>query len=232
MDLPPARPILREPRTDKSGKPPSRALLPVASPPLNPKPKRILVLDTESALRWFWYDDKGTNRMMMWVAQWVDASQPIGQIILPQIVLADSAKRYVGLPVTDRVTALNDLREVIEQADLLVGHNVRAFDYRTINGEMLLAGLPPLPERLMHDTLRDQKKTSKQSRSLGNLLPRLTKDVEKQNVHPMVWEQAFNEYEPGALREVWNRCVSDVMGHWELHKTLKGTGWLKPPRKC
>lgn len=231
-DLPPARPIIREPRTvpQTDEEKQARRLAPVASAPINPKPERILIFDTEAALRWFWYDDKGTNRMMMWVAQWVDSSTPVGRIILPKIVLEDSRKRYVGLPVTDRVTALNDFREIYEQADLLIGHNVRNFDYATINGEMLLLGLPPLKSRPMHDTLRDMKKAAKQSRSLGNLLPRITDDTEKEHVHPMVWEQAFNDFDPAALREVWNRCVTDVMGHWELHKVLKSTGWLKPPR--
>lgn len=181
-------------------------------------------------MRWWWYDDKGTRRLGMWVAQWIDNSIPFGAVILPEIILRHAKDRYVGLPVCSREEALAWLRQNFEKAELIVGHNVHGFDVATINGEMLLLGLPPLPSRPVHDTLKDQARSGGQSRSLGNLLPRVG-GQEKPHVHPSVWEAAFNDYDPRALREVWDRCVSDVMGHWELHQALLKQGWLKPPRK-
>ena len=233
MDLPPIAPLLltESKEEKKEAAPPPTRKLPPLGPPRTWKPERILVLDTESALRWFWYDDKGTNRTMMWVAQWVESEMPIGRIILPSIVLQDSPKRYVGLPVCDRITALNEFREIWTEAHLIIGHNVRGFDYVTMNGEMLVNNLPSLPSRMMHDTLRDMKKTAKQSRSLGNLMTRRTPSVKKPSVEPKVWEAAFNEYDPVAIREVWDRCVADVMGHYVLHQDLKNARWLNPPRK-
>jgi hypothetical protein len=182
-------------------------------------------------MRWWWYDDKGTRRLQLWVAQWLDNTTPFGCVILPRILLEDSSHRYVGLPVCARTTALAMFRDAYEEADVLVGHNVRGFDYATINGEMLIAGLPPLSRKEMHDTLRDQRRSGGQSRSLGNLLPRVGTSADKPSVHPSTWESAFNDYEPDALREVWNRCVADVMGHYELHTALRRQGWLKPARK-
>lgn len=199
-------------------------------PKISSSPKRILVLDTETAMRWFWYDGKGTRRLQMIVGQWADNSSPFGWIILPRILLEDSLERYVGLPVTDRVTALENFRTQFEKADLVVGHNVRSFDFGTLNGERLLAELPRMLGRPIHDTLRDMHKVDGQSRSLDNLTGRRLEGVEKPHVHPKVWEAAFNDYEPAALREVWNRCTADVMLHWELHQDLLSNGWLKAPR--
>lgn len=191
---------------------------------------KTLVLDTEVGLRWWWYDGKGTSRLGMWVGQWLHSDKPFGNIILPRIVLEDSKKRYRGLPVTDRVTALENLRTVWDEMDMCIGHNVRNFDWTGINGEMLIAGLPPLSGKPIHDTLKDMKSSSGQSRSLGNLLPRLTKDSVKDHVHPAVWEAALNDFEPKALKEVWNRCITDVMGHWELHKALVENNWMNDPK--
>jgi hypothetical protein len=56
-----------------------------------------------------------------------------------------------------------------------------------------------------------------QQRSLANRLSRLDDTVEKPHVDPVVWEAAFNEFDPTALREVYTRAVTDVQGHIDLY---------------
>ena len=181
--------------------------------------KAILALDTEVAAGWWWYDGKTTHRLMIFVGQWVDGfNMPFGWIILPKILLDTPAtrKKYHGLPVVEREEGLRLISRTIEDADVLIGHNLSGFDLGTINGELMLKNMPLLPEREVIDTLTGGPKGVFQQRSLANRLSRLDDVVEKPHVNPVVWEAAFNEFDPDALREVWHRAVTDVQGHIDL----------------
>lgn len=182
--------------------------------------KAILALDTEVAAGWWWYDGKTTHRLMIFVGQWVDdIGFPFGWIILPDILFQSRKimRQYAGLPVRKRRDALALISGTIADADVLVGHNLSGFDLGTINGELLLKNMPLLPEREVIDTLNDGPRGVFQQRSLANRLSRLDDTVEKPHVDPVVWEAAFNDYDPDALREVWTRAVTDVQGHIDLY---------------
>lgn len=185
--------------------------------------KAILALDTEVAAGWWWYDGKTTHRLMIFVGAWIDTRPgcqmpAFGKILLPDILLRHRVTKdeYRGLPVIGRRAGLEWIRGVIEDADVLVGHNLSGFDIGTINGELMLQNLPLLPEREVIDTLNDGPRGVFQQRSLANRLSRLDDTVEKPHVDPVVWEAAFNEFEPEALREVYTRAVTDVQGHIDL----------------
>jgi len=187
-------------------------------------PKSLLALDTEVANRWWWYDGKSTNRLMMFVGQWVETREgypqlpAFGWVILPDIIMQSHAmrKHYRGLPVVTRAEALRRISLTVEDADTLVGHNLTGFDIGTINGELKLLNMPLLPEREVIDTLKSAHKVIGQSMSLANRLSRLPDTVEKPHVDPVVWEAAFNEFDPDALHEVWLRATTDVQGHIDL----------------
>ena len=194
---------------------------------ISTEPKAILALDIETTPRWWWYDGKATNRVMMFVGQWVDIHLgPFGWIILPEILLEDSAHRYRGLPVAGREEALRLISATIEDADALLGHNVRDFDLPSLDGELMIANMPMLPKRAVLDTLRDTEKTAGQSRSLGNRLSRLPEAADKPHVEPVVWERAFHDFEPDALREVWERARADVQGHIDLFNNDRALGYI------
>jgi hypothetical protein len=182
--------------------------------------KALLAMDTEVAAGWWWYDGKTTHRLQVFVGQWIDSpiQLPFGWVILPDIIMGNRSmrKRYVGLPVVTRLEALRLIHATITDADTLVGHNLSGFDIGTINGELMIKNLPMLPKRTVIDTLTDGPKGVFQKRSLGDRLSRLDGTVEKPSVDPVVWEAAFNEYDPDALREVWSRAVTDVQGHIDL----------------
>jgi hypothetical protein len=183
-------------------------------------PKSVLALDTEVAAGWWWYDGKTTHRLMIFVGQWVDGiSLPFGWIILPDILFQSRKimRQYAGLPVRTRRDALALISGTIADADVLVGHNLSGFDLGTINGELMLKNMPLLPTREVVDTLNDGPKGVFQQRSLANRLSRLDDTVEKPHVDPVVWEAAFNEFDPTALREVYTRAVTDVQGHIDLY---------------
>jgi hypothetical protein len=188
--------------------------------------KSYLALDTEVAAGWWWYDGKTTHRLMIFVGQWFDPDgvagisevPPFGWILLPDILFKSKAimHQYRGLPVVTRRVGLHRITETIRMADVLVGHNLSGFDIGTINGELMLKNMPLLPEREVVDTLNNGPKGVFQQRSLANRLSRLEGTVEKPHVDPVVWEAAFNEFDPVALAEVYHRAVTDVQGHIDL----------------
>jgi hypothetical protein len=192
-------------------------------------------MDTEVATRWWWYDGKSTNRLMIFVGQWLYPDDlpghdmpPFGWIILPDILFGSRRIRnqYRGLPVTMRLQALNRIHHTIADADVLVGHNLTGFDIGTINGELKLMNLPALPERPVVDTLKSAAPVIGQSMSLANRLSRLDGTIKKPHVDPAVWEAAFNEYDPTALREVWDRACADVQGHIDLYLNDREKGYV------
>lgn len=193
------------------------------------EPKGVLAMDTEVANRWWWYDGKSTNRLMMFVGQWVgELDIPFGWILLPDILFKSRSiiADYAGMPVVKREQGLQLIRSTIEDADVLVGHNLTGFDIGTINGELKILNMPLLPERVVVDTHKGSRPVIGQSMSLANRLSRLPGTVEKPHVDPVVWEAAFNEFDPDALREVWIRAVTDVQGHIDLYLNDSEKGYL------
>ncbi len=194
---------------------------------LTSRPKALLALDTEVAAGWWWYDGKTTHRLGMFCGQFLNRDKPFGWIILPEIILgSDAVGKYEGLPVVDRETALLNIVDTVSYADALVGHNLTGFDIGTINGELKLKNLPLLPSRPVLDTLNSAKKVMGQSMSLANRLSRLDGTVKKPKVEPVVWEAAFNDYDPDALHEVWARASTDVQGHIDLFLNDSERGYM------
>jgi hypothetical protein len=183
-------------------------------------PKDILAMDTEVANGWWWYDGKSTHRLMIFVGQWLHKDEPFGWILLPDVIVKSTRsirKLYDGLPIVTRREGLTLISNTIEDADTLVGHNLTGFDIGTINGELKLQNMPLLPVREVVDTLKSAKPVMGQAMSLANRLSRLEGTVDKPHVNPVVWSAAFNDFDPDALREVWNRAVLDVQGHIDLY---------------
>jgi len=193
------------------------------------EPKALLALDTEVANRWWWYDGKSTHRLMMFVGQWVEGIDlPFGWILLPDILFGSRKimRQYKGLPVVTREDGLRRISRTIADADALVGHNLTGFDIGTINGELKLLNMDLLPPRTVYDTLNSASKVMGQSMSLANRLSRLEGTVDKPKVEPVVWEAAFNDFEPDALREVWVRACTDVQGHIDLFLNDSERGYM------
>ena len=60
--------------------------------------------------------------------------------------------------IHDDTEILKEFSKVIEQADILVGHNIDKFDIKKINGRLFLKGLPPMPSVKTLDTLKIAKR--------------------------------------------------------------------------
>lgn len=67
------------------------------------------------------------------------------------------------------IDMLDEFRQLYEAAGGVTGHYIRRHDLPILNGAMLEAGLPPLPEKLTSDTKLDLTKRSQLSASQENL---------------------------------------------------------------
>lgn len=122
---------------------------------------------------------------------------------------------------------LRAFRALYDEADILIGHNIRRFDLPLLNAEMLRHGLPALTVKLTHDTLRDIVRTKGMKRDQENLGKLLGLPTEKQHMGWQDWQDAYREQGWEGIR---SRAATDVQMHKEMWEDMRQRGWLKPPR--
>jgi len=113
---------------------------------------KILILDVELspiiAHVWALFDQNvGLNQiqkdwhLLSWAAKWHGETK---------IHYADQSKAKT---IEDDKEILISLRELIDQADIIIGHNVKRFDLKKINARMIRHGIKPFNEATILDTL-------------------------------------------------------------------------------
>jgi hypothetical protein len=119
--------------------------------------------------------------------------------------------------------------EAFEEADMVTGHYLIGHDLPVLNGSLLDAGLPPLPDKLVQDTkvhLTSRKHISASQESLSAMLgcraPKL-------HMTQQDWRRA-NRLTPDGIELAKDRCIGDVLQHMEMREKLIALGWLKPPK--
>jgi hypothetical protein len=136
--------------------------------------------------------------------------------------------RLLGEYTADEMLA--DFVEEYAAADVVTGHNVRAFDLPLLNAELLRAGLPPLPDVMVQDTWADLVKRRDMSASQKNLAEALGVRAKKLTMSQAGWAEANALTDAGLLR-VRRRVVGDVRQHVELRARMLDVGLLGPPRR-
>lgn len=156
--------------------------------PIPKKVQRVLLLDIESAPTkahvWGrWKQNVGLSQvlsegyMLTYSAKWLG----------DELIMCNRIKR----PEDDK-TIVEELAALIDQADLIVAHNLVKFDWPTIKTRMVFHGmLPPKPVRIV-DTLQIAKKAFRfPSNSLDSIAAYLGLERKLQN----------------SGMDLWNRCV-------------------------
>ena len=111
----------------------------------------------------------------------------------------------------------------VEEADILIGHNIDAFDKNFINGVLIRWNLPKLPKRYYIDTLmvaRYGMKGLLQSNSLENLADYFRLSIQKDHPSKHIWRGA-NDMEEKSIKRLRQRCISDVQINVLLWERLK-----------
>ena len=119
---------------------------------------KILLLDIESAacVGRFWRNPWSTSiirivhdtHMLSWSVKWLDGKQ-----------ITRSLPDYKGYKAGSRddKALVEELCGILEQADIVVGHNLKKFDLPYIKGRAVINGLRPIKKLAIYDT-RDAAK--------------------------------------------------------------------------
>lgn len=117
--------------------------------------------------------------------------------------------------------AAESFRKLWEEADIVVGHNIRRHDKKLLDGFYTTLDLPVLPRRRAIDTYLDQPKMAGLSRSLENLCARWGCPERKIHMPEHAWEFAYDGV-PEYVDLMRERCESDVrINIWLYHELLR-----------
>lgn len=119
---------------------------------------------------------------------------------------------------------VREVAGVLNGYEILIGHNIQAFDLNFLASRCIFHGLPLVNTALIFDTYQVSKTLALKTRkSLGNLLDYFGLVGEKTSIYPTSWNNIrspylgeFNE----ALKDIAYHCEQDVIGTRNLFDTL------------
>lgn len=133
------------------------------------------------------------------------------------------------LKFSDQGDDMRLLEEVINELckyDILIGHNIIAFDFNWLNSRLMYHDMPPMPKRwLYYDTYFAAKRMAIKAarKSLGFLGDYFRLDGEKTAVMPVSWQRVASRNEKEfnlGMREIVYHCEQDVILNRNLFYAL------------
>lgn len=184
---------------------------------------KILLLDIETApiLSWVWkiWDEniginqiKEDSHLLSFAAKWLDD---------PKMMYADQRKEK---NIEDDSGLLKKIWPLLDEADIVIGHNSKAFDTKVINTRLIINGIKP-PSNYQHiDTKLIAKKHFRfTSNKLAYLSDRLC-EHKKSNHNKFSGFELWREClagNPAAWKEMEKYNKLDVLSLEELYKKLQ-----------
>ena len=206
--------ILIRPKPAATAIPSDRLDIRPATIAITARPLRVLDFDIENRPLSYLGSDFTTAEVTAIAWAWTDRPDEVTCHLLGQEDLKDILREFVV---------------AYAQADLVVGHYLRAHDIPMVNGALVELGLPVLPDKLVRDTKLDFVRTKGISLSQESLGAMLRLDCAKIQMNQARWRAANRLTEEG-LALVRERVVSDVRQHMEMMKELQAKGYLGAPR--
>lgn len=119
-----------------------------------------------------------------------------------------------------------EFRSVWDEADFVIGHNIRRHDRKMLDGWLWTLDLPPLSSKRLVDTYLDvSPRPVGLSRSLENLTARWGCPTKKPHLEEHVWEAAYDGQE-WAVDVMRRRVMADVRINLWLYEELTKRGLL------
>jgi DNA polymerase elongation subunit (family B) len=184
---------------------------------------RILFIDIETAPLlghcWsLWNNNIGLNQLqsdwyiMSFVAKWADSEE---------IIYRDIRENYES---ESDATLMSDLWSLLDDADVVVGHNIKKFDMKKINARFILNGYDKPSNYRMIDTLQIAKATfAFTSNKLEYLTDKLCSKYKKSKHGKFAGHKLWAECLKGNM-EAWDEMkdynMYDVLSNQELYEIL------------
>lgn len=123
---------------------------------------------------------------------------------------------------------LTEFLDYYNQADMVAGHYIRGYDLPTLASALLEFDLPPLGDKLAHDTKKDLIKFEGLSKSQENLASTLGIPEPKIDMNQAKWRSA-NRLEQKGLELSYKRVYGDVVQNIAMREELLRRRALGPP---
>lgn len=152
--------------------------------------------------------------IICWCAKWLYDSEIIGECITPKEAKKRNDKRIVS-PIWN----------LLNQADIIIGHNVKNFDLKKLNARFLDHGFtsPPLPYIVL-DTLLQSRNVFDYSSHKLDYITKFLKLPNKLNTEIGLWDRC-EDGEQESLDRMFKYCGNDVMINEEVY--LLERAWMK-----
>lgn len=185
---------------------------------------RLLCFDLENRPLAYWYDGQTTSQITAFGWKWSDERKPRTMLLHPD-------GRYEvddGDMLSDRA-AHERFRDLLVEAGIVYGHNIRRHDLPIMQAWLLRLELPLLPPLLTSDTCKDYPKRKDMSASLENLAATYGLPGAKFSMSQPMWEEA-NRLTPAGIALARKRVASDVLLQERLRDRLIELDLLGAPR--
>jgi hypothetical protein len=189
---------------------------------------RLLCFDLENRPLAYWYDGETTSEITAFGWKWSDEDVVHTMLLRADgwFDVSDDCAGHAELPPGD---AYWTFREILGEASVVYGHNIRRHDLPMLNAGLIRRELPPLPRLLTTDTCRDLPRTGGVSKSLENMAAMYGLEGEKFTMSQPAWENA-NRLTDGGRALAAKRVASDVLLQERLRARLLSLGILGAPR--
>jgi DNA polymerase elongation subunit (family B) len=156
------------------------------------KPAKIILYDIETlpltcAVFSLYQDSIGHHNIL---TDWSIISvcwKELGKKTIYSTSLLDDPKRFKK-DVNDDLVVVKKMREIFEDADIIIGHNSKKFDTKKLNSRLIYHGLDPLPAGIQQvDTLTEVRKVAAFSSNRLDYLGKHLLDKGKTETTPGLW---------------------------------------------
>lgn len=188
------------------------------------KKPNILIFDIEnspnSAYVWSLFQEVTSAsfidnpwHMLCWGAKW------LGDKKIMSSALVDFPKEYKKDPENDKFV-LQELWNLLDQADICIGHNLRGFDVRKANARFIMNGMkPPSPYKVVDTLLVARRNFMFTSNKLNDLSKYLGLGEKIDTGGFDLWKQCLAG-EKKAWRKMVRYCKQDIVLTEKVYKKL------------
>lgn len=119
---------------------------------------------------------------------------------------------------------VQEIRDLLGTFDILVGHNLQAFDLNYLNSRLMFHGMPVLNTSLVFDTYQVAKSLAiKTRKSLGNLIDYFGLEGTKTSIYRTSWNNVRSPYLgefTDAMKDIVFHCEQDVIANRNLFDVM------------
>lgn len=133
------------------------------------------------------------------------------------------SKKVEAISITkpgDDKAVVKKLRDVLADADVVIGHNIKKFDLKKLNARMIYHRLPPLPNLQIVDTLTEIKKVAANTSNRLDCLSTLLTGQGKMDTSSGLWLKAMRG-DKKAIKEMVAYNKIDVVRNEEVYDIIK-----------